>query len=290
MIALPLATFRIAPTLVIIAAAAIVACGAQPVAVTYHRRMHSSVKQFLLATALPLCLRVPSLNAQEPPPLRETVYSCTEVRVVHHEPIWHAASFGEFLTARTGCTPYSNSANDFATCAEGGLLGRMGCNRIAATRDLGGLTPAEPMAVCIRDGDDPHVLLRGGGLWSVSGWYIVRKGGRFQAIRTFEELRKEFAPIETAEEALSLVLAAYAWEAEARFGVEAAPDLRYYVPLLEDTYVSATPAGFTVHNVYTRGGCGPRLTGTVDFDVSRAGQLFAGPSLLVADDKGTVCE
>jgi hypothetical protein len=164
----------------------------------------------------------------------------------------------------------------------------MGCNRIADTKDLGGLTPAEPIATCLCDGEDPRSIYHGGGLSPFSAWYIVRRGAAFAAIRSLEELRNEFAPIETPEEALSFVLAATGPEIEARFDVKPEARLRYYVPRLEDTYVTATEDGFLVHNLYTVESC-PDILGTVDVRVSGVGEVTYGTVVLVADLENGDC-
>lgn len=100
--------------------------------------------------------------------------------------------------------------------------------------------------------------------------YVIFRSGQFELVRTEDELRNIFAPIETSDEALSYTLAAK--NLAAYYGLKANSKYRYFVDEIEDTYVKTTTDGYLVHLFhYKVFGCGPHITSIVDIRVTAQG-------------------
>lgn len=180
------------------------------------------------------------------------------------------------------------------------LLANFGCNEIQTPPSLiGGLEPSYPIAICTLqyipgEGaeeletviESGQFLYYTGGLLGTYIRYIIYQNGEFVLIKTEEELRKLFAPIESPEEALSYVLAAK--NLSAYYGIQYDPSYEYEVDTIEDTYVIRATDGYLVHLFHDRAfGCGPHWISEIDVHVSAAGsmverssrQLFRNPDL-----------
>jgi hypothetical protein len=180
------------------------------------------------------------------------------------------------------------------------LLANFGCNEIQAPPSMiGGLEPTYPIAICAiqyipgEATEELEAVIESGqyfyytgGLFGSYVRYIVYQNGEFVLLKTEEDLRKLFAPIESPEEALSYVLAAknlYAY-----YGIQYDPAYEYEVDTIEDTYVINDTDGYLVHLFYDQAfGCGPHWISEVDVHVSVEGnieerssrQLFRNPDL-----------
>jgi hypothetical protein len=161
-----------------------------------------------------------------------------------------------------------------------------GCTEIQAPSSLvGGLTPSYPIAVCsiqYPSGEGTEELTTEiesgqyfyytGGLFGTFVRYIVYQNGEFVLLKTEDEFRKVFAPIESPQEALSYVVAVK--NLSASYGIQYFPDLVYEVDTIEDTYVLPDADGYLVHLFYDQVfGCGPHWTSEVDVHVSLDGSI-----------------
>lgn len=199
-------------------------------------------------------------------------------KVIHHPPPDLTVNVKAFLEA--GCTADELGVLE---CETDSPLASLECDRLQEPSDfLGGLDPAYPLAVCRiepfgRDGfwelmDTGEYLYREGCMAPVLIHYVAYRNAQFQVIRTQEQFRSIYAPIETADEALSYALAVTGYSA--RYGLEVDPDLTYFVDVLEDTHVVETRDGFSVHlYFYELCGCGPHRTVAVDLLVTPTGEI-----------------
>ena len=116
----------------------------------------------------------------------------------------------------------------------------------------------------------------------------VKENGVSRTITTQEELRDWFAPIESAEEALSFALLATGYEAkyapeDYRLDVgeicDPGPEFYdYYVEFLEDTHVVEVVNGYHVYLFYSENvGCGPFPVSSVIVEVAFDGALSEFP-------------
>jgi hypothetical protein len=102
--------------------------------------------------------------------------------------------------------------------------------------------------------------------------YVAEVGGELQLLDSVESMAAVYAPIESAEEALSYALATTGYSAV--YDLESTPNLKLLVDPLEETYVAETPEGYTVHLFDTfLCGCGPHIIRSVEVQVSQDGKL-----------------
>ncbi len=190
-----------------------------------------------------------------------------------------------------GCPP---NEYGYRNCKDDGPVGVLGCNEISEADDLlGGLEPSHPIVGCLIDGffqeeDEWDVEWLGVGdyNYNAKGGYFYRVGGRkssavqyvmvrddqFALIETEDEFREIFSPIESADEALSYVLAVTGLFP--LYGLEPEPRLEYFVEEITDTYVEAVADGFLVNLFYHETfGCGPHRTLAVEFHIDPEGHV-----------------
>lgn len=180
------------------------------------------------------------------------------------------------------------------------LLTHFGCDEIWAPPNLiGGLEPSYPIAICAIQNmpverteeltaeiDNGQFFYYTGGLFGTYIRYIVYQNSEFVLLKTEEDLRKLFAPIESPDESLSYVLAVK--NLSASYGAQYDPVYEYEVDTIEDTYVTADTDGYLIHLFHDQPfGCGPHWISEVDVHVSVEGnieqrssrQSFRDPSL-----------
>jgi hypothetical protein len=127
----------------------------------------------------------------------------------------------------------------------------------------------------------------------------VRQDGVSRIISTQEELREWFAPVESADEALSYALVATGYSAkyapeDYRLAVgdicDPGPEHYYYcTDVLEDTHVSEVANGYHVNLFYSeRYGCGPFPVSSVTVKVSFDGSLSEFPKTKLFE-QGRAC-
>ncbi len=166
------------------------------------------------------------------------------------------------------------------------LASRFGCNELQMPSNLlGGLEPPYPIAICtiqyipgegseelIAAIDNGQYLYYTGGLFGTYIRYVIQQDGEFVLLKTEKDFRKVFAPIESADEALSYALAVR--NLSAYYGIEYFPEYEYEVDTIEDTFVAPEADGYLVHLFYDSVfGCGPHWTFAVDVHVSTDGSM-----------------
>jgi len=159
---------------------------------------------------------------------------------------------------------------DYLNCSSINLEKKYTCNRIAIpSKYLGGLTPKVSIAECIsslREGNEFFKSLQ------QSYKYIISDNGSFKVIRTKEEFKKFFAPVETPEEALSFAVSFTG--SYPKYDTTIPKYFRFFVAKIDATHVEETEEGFKVnlfkYKVY---GCGTHPTYAVDYIVTRAGEV-----------------
>jgi hypothetical protein len=171
--------------------------------------------------------------------------------------------------------------------AEAGAFTEFGCDEIEAPSPLlGGLNPSHPIALCIihlysPDGTGTELeaeinnglfFFASGGLFPQYYRYIIYQNGEFVLLKTEEEFRNLYAPIESSDEALSYALAVK--RAGAYFNIEKIPGYKYEVDTLEDTHVVPDGDGYLINLYeYQLFGCGPHWTSLVNIHLASDGTL-----------------
>ena len=195
--------------------------------------------------------------------------------------------------------PSPNLAVSMDVFSDDTLLANFGCNEIQTPSNLiGGLEPAHPIAICsihpqgemteelMAEIESGQYFYYTGGLVGSFVRYIVYQDGEFVLLKTEEDLRKLFAPIESPDESLSYVLAVR--NLSAYYGLHYDPAYEYEVDTIEDTYVTSDTDGYLVHLFHDQWfGCGPHWISEVDVHVSVDGtieerssrQLFRDPEI-----------
>ncbi|MCL1467650.1 hypothetical protein [Argonema galeatum] len=167
---------------------------------------------------------------------------------------------------------------DGLDCDPQGPAVAFGCNRLNKPSDLlGGLKPPLPLVLCkqipSRSQPEPgDYFYRTGGLLPNYIRYIVFRDGKFKLVKNLAEFKKIFAPIESAEEALSYILAVK--NLDAYYGQKANPDYEYFVDKIEDTHIVKTAQGYLM-NLYEKRvfGCGPHPISVVNVLVTTGGNI-----------------
>jgi hypothetical protein len=204
---------------------------------------------------------------------------------------WMAVWLFIFLTACKGEPKFINHPQPSLAVSSDAFNGdetiaALGCDEIHAPSSLiGGLNPSYPIAICAIGynlGEAPEELRAEieseqffyytGGLFGNYVRYIIQKDGGFVLLKTEDDFRRIFAPIESPDEALSYVLAVR--NLSAYYGLQYAPAYKYEVDTIEDTYVTPEAGGYIVHLFHDQVfGCGPHWTSEVDVRVSVEGNV-----------------
>lgn len=171
------------------------------------------------------------------------------------------------------------------SCELDSQLGELGCTSIQEPASLlGGLEPAYPLAICyvepLANGEetDPEFPEEGtyfyasGGLYPRYVRYVIYKDGNFELIQNENEFKATYAPVDSAEEALSFALAVR--RVSAYYDLQPDQNLKYEVKSIEDTHVEITDVGYQVQvYFYQAFGCGPHYTYDVDLLVTQQGEI-----------------
>ena len=196
-----------------------------------------------------------------------------------------------------GCVP---SEYERWTCPADSPLAEFGCDHFGRPSDLvGGLDPALPIIECeltpfFRDGvTDPMDLVINideEGFFFTEGCmapaffrYVVYRDGEFQLLRSEADMRVHFAPVTSADEALSWALAATG--STPYFDPEPIRGYRYLVDELEGTHVTETEDGYRINLFhYQLCGCGPHTTSMTEVLLSEDGHITIGEITPVYED------
>lgn len=192
-------------------------------------------------------------------------------RFVHH-PVPDLAVNTDWL-GEAGCTLSRGTTFD---CTPTGPLGTLGCEKVRVVDLYGGLSPSDPLVEC--DNYTGELAYRTG--FSAGGCsipylttHVMFKDNAYHLVGR-AEVRALFAPIESADEALSYALAAT--DRQAIYGGKAERFYKYLAREIEDTHVDETSEGYLVHlfaPMDPRCGCGVHTVDAVDLLVMRDGQI-----------------
>lgn len=209
-----------------------------------------------------------------------TLSGCTKVEFINHEKPNLAVEFTPFENMGCPLDQYG-----YRRCQESSALYTLGCDLIKPVSDLlGGLDPLYPMAKCVistmnhPEISDPYNVPQTDYIFNAGGplpdlvRYVIYKDGEVLLIKNPDEFREVFAPVESANEALSFTLAMKDYAAY--YGLEKDNNLKYYVDTIEDSHVETTADGFIVHVFhYKFFGCGPHYTTAFQVNVTRDGMV-----------------
>jgi hypothetical protein len=169
-------------------------------------------------------------------------------------------------------------------CISAHSLAALGCDEIQVPSSLvSGLYPSYPIAICqIKLAPDQakaetqaeiengFYFYYTGGLFGSYIRYVIVQDGAFRLIKSEDEFRDIYAPIESPEEALSYVLAVT--NLSAYYGLAYNSAYKYEVGTIEDTHVTLEPDGYQLHLYYDGVfGCGPHWTSEVEMQVTQEG-------------------
>jgi hypothetical protein len=102
--------------------------------------------------------------------------------------------------------------------------------------------------------------------------YLVLFEGQIQLVDSVDGLASLFAPIDSADEALSYAVATSGLSA--LYDINETPDLKLYTTPVEETFVKETGDGYLVHLFHTYlCGCGPHIVRSMDVTVSKDGTI-----------------
>ena len=216
------------------------------------------------------------------------------LKIIHHEKPNIETDFSLFQNI--GCDKVKENESRYQ-CKEKSPLFILGCDFIEDIPLLGGLTPNYPVALCTRETVEEFafVVLPPNECLYVNGFmttfcnrYVVYKDSNFELIKTMDEFRKLFAPVDTPNEALSFALAT-GWYT-ANYNQTKLIDYVYTVQELEDSYVEAFTDRYIVHVFYTPPfGCGIFETNAVAVKVTNTGQIEEIVRHPVYHTKDSVC-
>lgn len=158
----------------------------------------------------------------------------------------------------------------YLNCSSINLEKKYTCDRIAIpSKYLGGLTPKVSIAECISSLQEGDEFFKG---LQQSYKYIISDNASFRVIRTKEGFKKFFSPVQTPEEALSFAVSFTG--SYPMYNTTMPKYFRFFVAKIEATHVEETEEGFKVNlfkdQVY---GCGTHPTYTVDYIVTRSGEV-----------------
>jgi len=141
---------------------------------------------------------------------------------------------------------------------------------------LGGLNPVLPLAVgstvLYRDEEEIPAVYVNRCMRYQFIRYLVLLNGKIELVDSVEKLAAIYAPIESADEALSYAVAATGYSA--LFDLGKRSKLKFYNPLVEVTSVTSVDGNYklTLFDTYLCG-CGPHITQSVEVTVYPDGTI-----------------
>lgn len=190
---------------------------------------------------------------------------------------------------REGCV----RKQDELDCANAPAIKAFGCDDDALHVDdaLGGLTPQTAIAECNAANalDDPaEGIVRLGCQYPLYRRYLIAEGGHLRLVKTADEFRATFAPVESPAEALGFAVALSS--ARPMYSIAVMPDRRFLARSIDTTFAAPTPGGFLVHLFETEiCGCSHHPTSAVDFLVRSSGHLQTLVMHKVYDETELTC-
>ncbi len=190
-----------------------------------------------------------------------------KVKVIDYPPVdW---SIGVERLAKTGCMGVLQE-----NCAE---LIRLGCDEIGVPFFYaGGLQPPYPIGECVHRGEtppNPGYFRQPQGLDTRYRSLVVFQEDGNRLIIKRSEFREIFAPIDSAEEALSYAMAVTSLTAD--FSIDPNANEDYLVKVIEETHVEESEAGYVVYlfDFDRRMGCDVHTHFAVNVLVTREGDV-----------------
>ena len=169
-------------------------------------------------------------------------------------------------------------------CISNSSLAVLGCDEIQLPSSLtGGLNPSYPIAECqlipeqVKAETQAEIeqglyFFYTGGLFGRYVRYVIFQDGEFRLLKSEDEFRAIYAPVESPEEALSYVLAVT--NLSAYYGLAYSPAYKYEVGRIEDTTVIPEPDGYKLRLYHDAVfGCGPHWISEVEMQVSTEGVI-----------------
>ncbi len=183
---------------------------------------------------------------------------------------------------KIGCVWQSDN---YAVCNQDSIPKKMGCDTlITAPQYLNFIKTESQFVSCTYapqlqtppDETEAKGLYNSGCSVEVKQRLLVYQDGDYLLIRDLEDLKYNFAPITTAEQALGYAIAATG--AEARYDLDNLKDYRILTDNLQETTVQAVEGGFEVVLFrYLACGCGPHTTFMQTIKVTTSGDIeFVG--------------
>lgn len=182
-----------------------------------------------------------------------------------------------------------------ATCPPESSLSALGCSSIIlASNLLGALSGdvnliARCMTLLEPGESDGEGIYKSGCMLLQENSYIVENHGDAVLLTSEEDFRYNFAPIESADEALSYALAVTGLNA--RYDVAPTEGFTYFTDRIEDTYVQQVEDSYLVHLWHQEiCGCSPFMTSQVDVLVHADGTIdWLGAIPTWLDDTQQMC-
>jgi hypothetical protein len=175
---------------------------------------------------------------------------------------------------KAGCVQEGESLN----CSKINLEEKFSCERIIPPSGaLIGLSPALPIAECTfinrnASTTSAGISRKGCRLPLYNKYIVLTSDNEFKEIATKEAFQKFFAPVEKPEEALSFAVALT--KSYPRYKITIPKEFRVFVSKIKDTSVKKIGNGYQVHLFdYQVCGCGPHPHYTVDYTVTKTGEV-----------------
>jgi len=183
-------------------------------------------------------------------------------------------------------SPFQNigcvwQTDDYAVCNQDSISKKMGCDTLITTPQyLDYLNSGSQFVSCTYapqlqtppDETESKGLYDSGCSIKVKQRLLMYQDGDYLLIRDLEDLKYNFAPITTAEQALGYAIAATG--SEARYDLENLKGYRILTDNLQETTVQAVEGGFEVVLFrYLACGCGPHTTFMQTIKVTTAGDI-----------------
>jgi hypothetical protein len=200
----------------------------------------------------------------------------TEISVTSIPPIVETVDISPFQNI--GCVWQSDT---YAVCPEGSIPKKMGCDTLSLAPDYLNLLDENsqfvncsyaPQLQTPPDESDAKGLYDSGCSIKAKQRLLVYQDGDYLLIRDLEDLKYNFAPISTAEQALGYAIAASG--SEARYDLENLKGYRILTDNLQETTVQPVDDGFEVILFrYLACGCGPHTTFMQKIKVTYTGEI-----------------
>ncbi len=183
-------------------------------------------------------------------------------------------------------SPFQNigcdwQTEDYAVCAEGSIPKKMGCDTLSTVSDyINLLIPDGKFVNCTYDPQqqssfeegEAKGLYESGCLNPVKQRLLAYQEGDYLLIRDLEDLKYNYTPITTEDQALAYVLAATGYEAI--FDLDSLQNYRILTDILKITTVDPVEDGYEVVVFdYASCGCGPHTTTRQTIKVSTSGDI-----------------